>query len=53
MQSNYDRSEAERVLSTNIVDDLVGEPTRPDRNDFQTIISQELQELNDPKFNHI
>ena len=28
--SNYDRSEAERVLFTNTVDSLVREPARPD-----------------------
>ena len=30
----YDRSEAERVLFTNIVDASVGEPARPDPNAF-------------------
>ena len=28
----YDRSEPERVLFTNIVGDLVGDPTRPNAN---------------------
>ena len=28
--NGYDRSEAERILFTNIVDDLVGELDRPD-----------------------
>ena len=28
-QNYYDRSEAERVLFTNMVEDLVGEPVRP------------------------
>ena len=54
--SHYDRGEAERVIFTNRVDDLVREPARPgtvDREAFQTLISQELLELNDPKFNHI
>ena len=58
---HYDRSEAERVLFTNIVDSLVREPARPDpprpgpadRDAFQTLISQELLELNETKFNHI
>ena len=48
----YDRSEAERVPFTNIVDSLVREPARPSPADldiFQTLISQEPLELNDPK----
>ena len=43
----YDRSEAERVLFTNIVDDLVREPA----DTFQTLISQKLLKLANPKFN--
>ena len=42
---NYDRSEAGRVQITNIVED----PNRPDRNTFETLINQELLELNGPK----
>ena len=45
----YDRREAERVLLTNIVDDSVGEPARPCRHAFQTLISQELLKLNRAK----
>ena len=40
----YDRSEAERVPFTNIVDSLVREPARPSPADldiFQTLIYQE------------
>ena len=51
IQAFYDRSEAERVLFTNILEDLVGEP--PDHDAFQTLISQELLELNGLKFNRI
>ena len=40
----YDRSETDRVLFTNILEDLVGEAT--DGNDFQTLFSQELLDLN-------
>ena len=36
----YDRSEAEKVLFTNILEALVGEPARrPDSDAFQTLIS--------------
>ena len=51
--SFYDQSEAERVLFTNIVDDLVREPARPGRDALQTLLSQELLELNGPKSNQI
>ena len=46
----YDRSEADIILFANI---LVGEPARPDRNAFQTLISQEPLERNGWKFNQI
>ena len=52
-RNNYDRSEAERVQFTNIVEDLVGELTRPDSNVFQTLVSQERMDLNGPKFHHV
>ena len=38
---------------TNMPDDLVHEPARPDRNVFQTLISQELLEQDGSKFNRI
>ena len=40
-------------LFTNILDDFVLEPARPDRNDFKMLISRNLHELNFPKVNHL
>ena len=49
----HDRSEADRALFENIIEDLVRESARPDREAFETLISQELLELDSPKFNHL
>ena len=43
----------ESIYFTNMPDDLVHEPARPDRNVFQTLISQELLEQDGSKFNRI
>ena len=46
-------NKAEKVLLSNTVEDLVGEPTWPGRHVFQTLVSQELLELSGPIFNNI